>query len=86
VLGPSSVRDATGRALTIMAQYAVLGAFILPYRVVDVTLQYIEVRDELRSLEQQALDAYAAERSVFMQLQKLSCDERLDIESRMFAQ
>jgi phospholipid-binding lipoprotein MlaA len=86
VLGPSSVRDATGRALTIMAQYAVLGAFILPYRVVDVTLQYIAVRDELRSLEQQALDAYAAERSVFMQLQKLSCDERLDIESRMFAQ
>lgn len=86
VLGPSSVRDATGRALTIMAQYAVLGAFILPYRVVDVTLQYIEVRDELRSMEQQALDAYAAERSVFMQLQKLSCDERLDIESRIFAQ
>lgn len=86
VLGPSSVRDATGRALTIMAQYAVLGAFILPYRVVDVTLQYIEVRDDLRSLEQQALDTYAAERSVFMQLQKLSCDERLGIESRMFAQ
>ena len=30
VLGPSSVRDVTGRVLTIMAQYAVLGAFSFP--------------------------------------------------------
>jgi len=86
VLGPSSVRDATGRVLTIMAQYAVLGVFLIPYRIADVTMQYIAVRDDLRSLEQEALDTYAAERSVFTQLQKLSCGERLDIESRLFAQ
>lgn len=86
VLGPSSVRDATGRVLTIMAQYAVLGVMLVPYRIADVTLQYISVRDDLRSVERQALDAYAAERSVFMQLQKLSCGERLDVESRLFFQ
>ena len=86
VLGPSSVRDATGRVLTIMAQYAVLGAYLIPYRIADITMQYIAVRDDLRSLEQEALDSYAAERSVFIQLQKLSCGEQLDIESRLFAQ
>jgi phospholipid-binding lipoprotein MlaA len=82
VLGPSSVRDAAGRVITIMAQYAVLGAFIVPYRIADVTLQYIAVREDVRSVEQQAVDPYVAERSMFIQLQKLSCGERLEIESR----
>lgn len=86
VLGPSSVRDATGRVLTIMAQYAVLGVLLVPYRVADVTLQYMAIREDLNSVERQAVDAYAAERSVFTQLQKLSCGERLDVESRLFFQ
>jgi phospholipid-binding lipoprotein MlaA len=82
VLGPSSVRDAAGRVVTIMAQYAVLGVFLVPYRIADVTLQYMAVREDMRPLEQQAVDSYAAERTVFIQLQKLSCGERLEIESR----
>ncbi|EWY40791.1 hypothetical protein N825_33215 [Skermanella stibiiresistens SB22] len=86
ILGPSSARDLTGRVLTIMAQYAVLGAYLIPYRIADVTMQYIAVRNDLRSLDQQALDSYAAERSVFAQLQSLSCGERLTVESRLFAQ
>ena len=85
VLGPSSVRDVTGRILTIMAQYAVLGVLLVPYRIADITIQYVTLRDDLRYLDQQALDSYAAERSVFMQLHKLSCDERLDVESHVFA-
>jgi phospholipid-binding lipoprotein MlaA len=50
VLGPSSVRDVTGRILTIMAQYAVLGVLLVPYRIADITIQYVTLRDDLRYL------------------------------------
>jgi phospholipid-binding lipoprotein MlaA len=75
VLGPATVRDAAGKITTLFIQYVVLGPVYIPYRLSDIVVQYVELREQLRFIESNAIDPYSAQRSAHMQIHnRLACD------------
>jgi len=85
VLGPSTIRDAAGRMATMALQYGVLGSYMIPYRILDYTAQYIDVRDQLRFMEQVSVDPYAGQKAAYLQLQRIACIEKSAMEEKLFA-
>lgn len=75
VFGPSTIRDAGGLAMTTYAQYMVLGPALIPYRALDVLATYIDRRERLRLLDEDAIDAYARYRSAYGQVIALRCGQ-----------
>lgn len=68
VLGPATIRDATGRLATMYVQYLVLGYAVIPYRIIDILSHYTDRRDDFRALDDTLIDNYAGYRSVYGQL------------------
>lgn len=86
ILGPATARDGAGRVTTLFIQYIVLGPIYIPYRVSDIVVQYVELREQLRFVERGALDPYAAQRSAHMQIHRQNaCDEQA-MHSELFGQ
>lgn len=73
VLGPATIRDATGRLATMYAQYLILGYAIIPYRIIDILSHYTDRRDEFRALDDTLIDNYAGYRSVYGQILTVRC-------------
>lgn len=84
VFGPSTVRDTTARLTTMFAQYMVLGFYILPYRVVDTTSQYFDVRERVKFIDTLAVDSYSRYRSIYAQVTQLSCEHQPELEKELF--
>ncbi|HEY0834603.1 MAG TPA: VacJ family lipoprotein [Azospirillum sp.] len=84
VLGPSTIRDAAGRMATMALQYGVLGSYMIPYRVLDYTAQYFDVRDQLKFMEQVSVDPYAGQKAAYLQLQRIGCIEKSAMEEKLF--
>lgn len=84
VFGPSTVRDTTARLTTMFAQYMVLGLYILPYRVVDTTSQYFDVRERVKFIDTLAVDSYSRYRSIYAQVTQLSCEHQPELEKELF--
>ncbi|MBF0304924.1 MAG: VacJ family lipoprotein [Alphaproteobacteria bacterium] len=85
VFGPSTIRGTAARLATIAAQYAALGALVIPYRVGDTLVQYVDVRDRMRLVEQMSLDDYAAFLAVYQQVTRLHCGAQTPLEQELFA-
>lgn len=86
ILGPGTVRDAAGRLGTLFVQYVVLGPIYVPYRVVDIAVQYVSLREQLRFIESHSLDTYIAHRSAYRQLSaRLGCEGQA-MQSELFGQ
>ena len=86
VLGPATVRDAVGRITTLVVLWGVLGPIYIPYRMSDIAVQYVELREQLRFIESMAIDPYAAHKSAHLQLSGLRCDERTEAQIQLFGQ
>jgi phospholipid-binding lipoprotein MlaA len=84
VFGPSTARDTTGRLATMFAQYMVLGLGVIPYRVLDTTAQYMDVRERQKFIESMGEDSYSGYKTVYSQLSKLSCADKPGLESEFF--
>jgi phospholipid-binding lipoprotein MlaA len=84
VFGPSTARDTTGRLATMFAQYMVLGLGVIPYRVLDTTAQYMDVRERQKFIESLGEDSYSGYKTVYSQLSKLSCADKPGLESEIF--
>lgn len=86
VLGPATVRDAVGRVTTLVVLWGVLGPVYVPYRLTDIAVQYVELREQLRFIESMSIDPYAAHKSAHMQLSGLRCDQRTEAQMQLFGQ
>jgi phospholipid-binding lipoprotein MlaA len=84
VFGPSTARDTTGRLATMFAQYMVLGLGVIPYRMLDTTAQYMNVRERQKFIESLGEDSYGGYKTVYSQLSKLSCADKPGLESELF--
>lgn len=73
VLGPATIRDATGRLATMYVQYLVLGYAVIPYRIIDILSHYSDRRDDFRALDDTLIDNYAGYRSVYGQVLVQRC-------------
>jgi phospholipid-binding lipoprotein MlaA len=84
VFGPSTARDTSARLATMFAQYMVLGLYVLPYRVLDTTSQYFDVRERIKFIDTLAVDSYSRYRSIYAQVTQLSCEHQPELEKELF--
>lgn len=84
-LGPSTMRGTAARLGTIYAQYVVLGPLVIPYRIGDTLVQYIDVRNRMRLVEEMSLDDYTAFLAVYQQVTRLHCGAQTPLEQELFA-
>ncbi|MBF0095386.1 MAG: VacJ family lipoprotein [Alphaproteobacteria bacterium] len=83
--GPSSARDTAGRVATMLAQYMVLGPFIIPYRITDTASQHAEVRERMKYVDILAPDPYDSQKALYSKVQVLPCDAQTKFARRLFA-
>jgi len=73
ILGPATLRDAVGRIGTLTAYYYAMGPVYLPYRGSDIAVQYVDLRGEIRRVEDGALDPYAVHRASYLMRRRHAC-------------
>ena len=74
ILGPATLRDATAQALSAAALAQLLGSdAVLAWGSADAMAAYAAAHPALERLEAEALDSYAALRSVTLQRRAAAC-------------
>ena len=74
LLGSATVRDATARLLTVAAYFEVMGASIyIPYRASDISVNYVDIRQTMESLNADALDPYVVHRTLYVTQRNENC-------------
>ncbi len=74
LLGPSTLRDAGAMAATgVVLSQAVGTEAVLGWRAGDLFVGYAAFHDELRRIDEQALDSYAVHRSAYLQRRAAAC-------------
>lgn len=86
VLGPGTVRDAVGRITTLIVSYLVLGPIYIPYRMSDVIVQYVNVREQLKFIDSISVDPYTAQKSAALQVHRMSCEGQTAASIQLFGQ
>jgi phospholipid-binding lipoprotein MlaA len=86
VLGPGTVRDAAGRLTTLLVSYSVLGPIYIPYRISDIIIQYVGVREQLKFIDSISVDSYTAQKSATLQVRRMSCEGQSAALIRLFGQ
>ncbi|MBI3707063.1 MAG: VacJ family lipoprotein [Proteobacteria bacterium] len=86
VIGPGTVRDAVGRVTTLLILYTVLGPIYIPYRITDIAVQYVDLREQLRFIDSISIDPYTGQKSAHLQISKLRCRERTEAQIQLFGQ
>lgn len=85
ILGPATVRDSVGRIATVVAYFQVMGATIyIPYRLTDITLQYADRRDRMRSVSAMSIDPYVAHRALYLATRTLTCGDQAKADQELF--
>ncbi len=86
ILGPATLRDAAGRLTTLVVLYFALGPIYIPYRITDIAVQYVDLRDQLRHIDSMSIDPYASQQSAHLQTHKLACEQQTEAQSQLFGQ
>jgi phospholipid-binding lipoprotein MlaA len=86
ILGPATVRGAAGRITTLVILYFALGPIYIPYRITDIAVQYVDLRDQLRYIDSTSIDVYATHKSAHLQTHKLACEQQTEAGSQLFGQ
>lgn len=86
VLGPGTVRDAAGRIATLLVSYSVLGPIYIPYRVSDIIVQYVGVREQLKFIDSISVDPYTAQKSATLQVRRMTCEGQSAALIQLFGQ
>lgn len=86
VLGPGTVRDAVGRITTLLVSYTVLGPVYIPYRVSDIIVQYVGVREQLKFIDSISVDPYTAQKSATLQVRRMTCEGQSAALIQLFGQ
>lgn len=73
VLGPATLRDAAGRLGTLTAYFYSMGPIYWPYRASDIAIQYVDLRSEIRRVNETALDPYVVQRSAYLMHRRHVC-------------
>ena len=74
LLGSATARDAAARLLTVAAYFQVMGASIyVPYRVSEIAVNYVDIRQTVESLNAEALDPYVVHRTLYITRRNENC-------------
>ena len=77
ILGPAMARDAVGRLLTVAAYFQVMGtAIYVPYRVSNIAIDYVDVREQADFIDAISMDPYVAHRTLYIDMRNMSCGKR----------
>jgi len=80
LLGPSTLRDATAALAANAALAQALGSeALLGWHAAEAFAGYAPLHEELRRVEDQALDAYALHRSAFLQRRARTCPQDAEV-------
>lgn len=85
ILGPATVRDAAGRIGTVVVYYEVMGAAIyIPYRVSDLALQYVDLRDRIGFVNSISIDPYVAQKMLYLTTRSMNCGDQAAADKEFF--